>query len=53
MNECEESRCSYISPVFVVQGYESGEASGCGAASLHGAGGDVVEHPYVSMAQNL
>ena len=37
----------------VLQGYECGEASQCGNASFHGACGDVLEHPHVSMAENL
>lgn len=41
------------SSVTYVQGYECGEASQCGNASLHGAGGDVLEHPHVPMAENL
>lgn len=36
-----------------MQGYERGETSQCGNASVHGPGGDILEHPYVWVAQNL
>lgn len=44
---------SVILPLCVWKGYESGEAPQCGDASLHGPGGDVLEHPHVPLAQNL
>lgn len=36
-----------------LQGHECGEISECGNASVHGAGGDVLEHPHVPMVENL
>lgn len=38
---------------FILQGLERGEASECGDASLHGAGGDLLEHPHVPLAEDL
>lgn len=37
----------------LVQGCECGEASRCGDAALHGAGGDVLEHSHVPMAEDM
>lgn len=39
--------------VFIAQGFKCGEASQCRNASLHGPGGDVLEHPYVSMDEKM
>lgn len=39
--------------VLIVQGFKCGEASQCGNASVHGLSGDILEHSYVLLAENM
>lgn len=42
-----------VSCVFTVQGSERGAAAQRGAASLHGAGGHLLEHSHVPLAEDM
>lgn len=45
--------CWEHQPGLCLQGPEGGAASQRGDASLHGAGGDVLEHPHVPVAEDV